>query len=948
MKNIFYVVILIFSFFKVGAQESRMEIVGRVTDTLGVALLESTILLLDPADSTLISYSKADLDGNFEFKRLKNQDYLLKISYIGYVNSFIPVKAGTGKTDVGTVRLKEISQELFQVVVKEARAPMTIRGDTIEYDASTFKVAPGSTVEDLIRRLPGMEVDATGAIKSEGLDVSKVTVDGKSFFGSDPKMATKNLPAEGIAKVQVFREVTEEEKITGNSREDGNRTMNLELKEEFKKGGFGKVIGGIGTEDRFEIKGNYNKFNDKHQFSLIGVGNNTGRNGLGWNDYQDFRGSQSFNFDDGTFGFGGGGGGGRRFVITTGGGGDLGISNSFFGSSDAGYPKNFNGGLNYNFDNKKHKFSGTYFYDYRGLEATAIRNQQVFLPDFSYINRDESNKNSLNRSHSTEMSYEGEIDSMTTLRINATGVLQNNRNDSEANLRLNDESGNLTNLSDINTQFLTGNEVARINAIVRRKFQKQGRSLGLSAGTNFSRSNVTGDQNSVNDFIDPVTGIVTRDIVNQFVESTGTSRDFKANAIYVEPLTKKIFWETFYNFSRSSSLTDRETYDRQEELLVKSDSLSRSSDNLTTYNRIGTSLRYRLESWNIQAGGAWQEYILDGKAWEGDGTLLSDINNKFRIFTPYVSIDYDIRRNKSLGLNYNISNNIPSFSQLQPIIDNSNPLYIREGNPDLLPSTANRVSLNFRNFNSVNFTNLFANMSYTYTDNPIINEEYVDENFVTRVRPINYKHSHSFNLWGNYGFPIVKNKFTVNVNYSSGWSRSYALVNLEENGTTSVSNRGGLRLNVTPNEKISFFLNSSLGVTDVRYSVRSSQNQLIVNQSYSLNFNTQLFWGLFFNSDFDYSIYTNERFGFDTRIPILNISLYKVFLKDNRGELRLSGYDIFDQNRRISQNASVNKVTETLTSNLSRYFMLTFTYNMRGISNESRGGGRRGGMIFMG
>lgn len=942
MRKVYFVVVLfLMSFFKLEAQDARMEIVGRVADTTGVALMESTILLLDPSDSTMISYGRADVNGNFEFNRLKNQDYLLKVSYIGYVNSFVLVNAQSGKKDVGTIKLKEISQELFQVVIKEARAPMTIRGDTIEYDASTFKVPAGSTVEDLIRRLPGMEVDATGSIKSEGMGVSKVTVDGKSFFGSDPKMATKNLPAEGISKVQVFREVTEEERITGNSREDGNRTMNLELKEEFKEGGFGKIVAGIGTEERFEVKGNYNKFTDKHQFSLIGVGNNTGRNGLGWNDYQDFKGSQSFNFDDGTFGFGGGGG--RRFSFS-GSGSDTGISNSFFGSNDAGYPENYNGGINYNFDNKKHKFSGTVFYDQRRLTADAHRTQQVFLPEFSYFNHDASTQETLNKNVSTEMSYEVEMDSTSSLKVNLTGGIQNNRLESFAGLNLTDESGNSTTNSVILNDFLTRNKVIRANAIYRKQLKKKGRNFGLSATTGFSVSDAFGDQISENMYFNPEGGSVTQRIY-QFVDTKGETQEYKVNAIYVEPLTSKLFWETFYNFSANVSAVDRITQDINVSSSVYNDSLSRITENMTTYNRIGTTLRYRLESWNIQVGGAWQEYVLDGLATRLSGELMSDINNKFRIVTPNVSVDYNIRRNKTMGFNYNVSNSIPSFYQLQPIIDNSNPLYIREGNPDLLPSTVNRVSLNYRNFNSINFTNLFANVSYSYTDNPIINEEYVDEYYITRVRPINYKHSHNVNLWASYGFPIVKNKFVINLNYGGSFTRSYALVNLEENGTSSLSNRGGVRVNIMPNEKISVFLNSSLGVTDVKYTINSSQNQKIVNQNYTFNFNTELFWGLFFNTDFDYAIYTNERFGFDTQIPILNLSLYKVFLKDNRGELRLSGYDVFDKNRRISQNASANKVTETVTSNLTRYFMLSFTYNMRGITNEAQNRGRRG-MMF--
>jgi len=214
-----------------------------------------------------------------------------------------------------------------------------MRGDTIEYDASTFQVPEGSTVQDLLRRLPGIELSQDGSIKSDGKDVTKVTVDGKQFFGSDPDVATKNLPAESVSKVQVFDTQTEEEEATGIDSKSDDKTMNLELKEGYKKGGFGKILGGVGTEKRAELKGNYNKFNEKIQFSVVGVGNNTGRNGLSWNDYRDFMGSQSFNFSGSSaYGFGGG----RRYYSF--GGGNNGIESSiqslFFGGSDnGGFPQ---------------------------------------------------------------------------------------------------------------------------------------------------------------------------------------------------------------------------------------------------------------------------------------------------------------------------------------------------------------------------------------------------------------------------------------------------------------------------------------------------------------------------------------------------------------------------------------------------------------------------------
>ena len=406
------------------SQSKSLDISGTVYDTLGAPLPLSTVLLLDPVDTTLISYTRADEKGHFILKNQKRKAALLKISYVGYMPQLIDIiPEAAGPIDIGEVRLKEIAKDLFEVVVKAAKAPMSIRGDTIEYDARKFKVAPGSSVEDLLRRLPGIEVNQEGGISSEGQEVTKVTVDGKRFFGNDPKTATKNLPAEGVSKVQVFDEESEEEKLTGASSTPPEKTMNLELKEEFKKGGFGKIIAGAGTEERAELKGNYNKFNKKEQFSIIGIANNTGRNGLSWDDYQDFRGSQSFNWDDdGDFGFGHGGG----YTIYYGGGDDDGIgdlTNSFFGDRSSGFPINYQGGLNYNYSEEKTDLNAVYFFDKSQLRADAVRNQQNFLPDNNYSNNDVSAQDNTNQGHRVQLRLEQKLDSLNTLVFNANGVL---------------------------------------------------------------------------------------------------------------------------------------------------------------------------------------------------------------------------------------------------------------------------------------------------------------------------------------------------------------------------------------------------------------------------------------------------------------------------------------------------------------------------------------------
>ena len=288
---------------------SKITIQGVIADTLGEDLPFATVMLLNPKDSALINFTRSDDKAAFSFKNIKNTNYLLKISYVGYLPYQQYLDPSVNElNDLGSIKIKPITQELLEVVIRTAKAPLSIRGDTIEYNASSFKVPPGSTVEDLLRRLPGIDVDADGNIKAQGKDVKKLYVDGKTFFGDDPKAATKNLDANIISKVQVFTEKSEQAKLTGIDDGKKDKAMNLELKEEFKKGAFGKLSAAVGTSDRWAARGNYNRFNKKEQFSILGFANNINQTGVNWEDYGEFKGQNSFNNNDnGDFGFSSGG-----------------------------------------------------------------------------------------------------------------------------------------------------------------------------------------------------------------------------------------------------------------------------------------------------------------------------------------------------------------------------------------------------------------------------------------------------------------------------------------------------------------------------------------------------------------------------------------------------------------------------------------------------------------
>ncbi|MCF2487972.1 outer membrane beta-barrel family protein [Dyadobacter sp. CY347] len=902
----------------------RFTLKGVVADTSGAVLPEATIMLLLPKDSSLVNFGRTNKEGAFELKNLKRTQYIFKVSYVGFVPYQETVNPKDGDvTDLGKMRMKVLQKELYEVVIKTARAPLSIRGDTVEFDARAFKVPPGSTVEDLLRKLPGMQVDADGNIKAQGEEVKRVTVDGKRFFGDDPKMATKNLPAEAINKVQVFNGKTEQSKVTGVDDGKREKTVNLELKDSHKKGGFGKAIAGVGTDKRLEGKVSYNRFNDKQQFALLGFGNNTNQSGIARNDYQDFKGSQSFNWgDDGDFGFNSG-----RYY----GGDDITIQPNWGGGGSEGFTKNFAGGANYNYDDKKTKLSTSYFYNQTKAIMDVRSRTENFLTNDSYSSLANSKTIGFTGNHRPSFRFEKNIDSLNTIilisnsRINSGDDSFNSYQQSFLNEGVVTNQSSVKNLSEYNS-FAMANLL-----IYRHKFKKKGRNFAASIGYNINNADENKNLSSNNVFFQDST---RNSIINQLNETESTRGNLKGSLSYIEPFAKKFFWETFYNYSMRKDKVDRDVFDVSDAGQQVNPLLTRFYSNDFTYNRVGSSIRYSNKGLNIAAGLAGVQFELRGKfAADKASADFMRVSKSYFTFVPNVSVNYDLKNNRYVYAEYGLNVREPSITDLQPIIDNSNPLFITEGNPDLIPSSSHSVYAGYNMFNPANFINIYIGLSYNYNVNQIVYNRTVNvENLITTTKPINVTGGYSYGTYGGFGFPLKKTKATMNVNASVNLSNNITYINNVENETSTDSYNFGTRLDLTPSDAFTFYGNANWGISEAKYSINTNQNQKIFNATYGADVNAKGPMDIYFNAKFNYRIYKNDQFGFDQKLPILNLSVYKIVLKSKKGEIRLTANDVFKKNLGITQNVNQNYYTERRVATLSRYFMLSFTYNMRGVT----------------
>ena len=900
----------------------KITIRGIIQDTSSVGMGGATVMLLAPKDSALVNFSRANDKGVFEFKNVKNTHYILKVSYVGYLPyQQILAPSATEIADLGNVGIKPISKELLEVVVKTARAPLTIKGDTIEYDARSFKVPAGSSVEDLLRRLPGMEIDAQGNIKAQGKDVKKVLVDGKTFFGDDPKAATKNLGAETISKVQVFNDKSEQAKLTGVDDGKKEKAINLELKEEYKKGAFGKITGAVGTDSRMALRGNYNKFNKTSQFSILGYGNNINETGVNWSDYSEFKGNNTFSQNDnGDFGFGGG----NRWWSSN---GDD-ITNNFDGR---GFTNNGGGGMNYNFDNKKTKFSSSYFYNQTRLFLDQYQNKKTFLQNSAFLTTDTSSQNNFRGNHSIGTRFERMIDSSNTLIVKAN-MRAGMKNDVNSMFQSNlTEEGLLRTRSDIKNSNDFTNFYLNTNAIFRHKFKKKGRNYALSFGYNVNNSIGNENLNSLTKFI--TAGTFTEQIraIRQINDNDNRQNMVKGSALFLEPLSKKIFWETFYNFSSDNRSVNRQAFNGLFENR-RMDSLSTYFENNVTYNRIGTSLRYSFSGVNISLGGAALRYDLDGKQFpQKGGQLFSSVTKSYPNFMSYLDASLELKNNLYFNFSYSLDITAPQIADLQPVINNNNPFFISTGNPDLNPEKSHSVSLSMYKFDPATFLNINIWGNYNYYLSQVVYNQTIDPNtFIVRTRPENLSGGDNFSLGTYCGFPIIKTKLTVNLNPNISVSNNPTYINGILNNSNNQNYNLSFGLNLTPSDKLIMSLNTRLGINNIKFSLSESQNQNIRNNGLDVSIKWNFVAKTFLETNLDYKRFRNERFGFEQDIPIYNVSVRRLFMKENKLEVRLAAFDVFNKRQSILQSGFQNTVVNQTSSTLARYFMLSLTYNLKG------------------
>ncbi|GHN00671.1 collagen-binding protein [Cytophagales bacterium WSM2-2] len=925
----------------------KFVVKGQLKDSVG-ALPGATIMILQQKDSSLVQFGVSNSEGKFEVKGISAGDYIFKASftsYQSYMKKFSARPENGQEIDLGAIRMSPKSNTLNEVVVKGFKDPVKVKRDTVEYNAGSFKVKPNANVEDLLKKLPGVEVDNSGTITAQGETVQRVMVDGKEFFGQDPKLATRNLPADAVDKVQVYDKKSDQAVFSGIDDGQRQKTVNLELKEEKRHAMFGNNSVGAGKDmidaggsGRYMGSVSLNRFEKGNQLSFLGMGNNVNQQGFSFGDVANFGGAA------------GGGGGGATIVINQGGGGgggpqaNTGLQN--------GIVTNYAGGVNGNRTSNggNTKVNASYFYNRmdQSLATTTHRinylSPNPTLPDGGFYNFDQfSGQHSITDNHRANLTIDHKIDSANSLKF--TGNASYSSSDQAATTQATTMNiGNIGVKNDnANTTTSRGNS-ASLNSslLLRHRFPKKGRTVSSNLTFNYTSSDSKGTLNSTTNFYNPD----SVGIQNQRNSQSTTSPTYGVTLSYTEPLGGRKYLEANYNFTSDINKVNKEVYNADNDILDTK--LSNKYNSNYLYNRPGLNFRVNREKYSLTVGAAYQNTRL-----HGDLILKNvTIDKEFQAFLPVAHFNYDFTNFKRFRFDYTTNMQEPTIQQLQPIIDNSNPLNLSQGNPDLRPAYSHQLRTNFTLFDPTSFMNVFAFVNANYTTNSIVNSQTVDNKTLIRTTmPVNVKDGASVNGTFNFGIPVrkINSRFNLGPNYSA--SRSINVVNNEENTMVQQTVGGRTGYNYTLGEVLIFDMSANFSYQETKYSygnktsspgAQQSPSQYYFNQTYSSEVNVNFLKKYSFNTELDYFIYNSATTNFHQEIPLLKASISRFILKNNTGEIKFTVNNMLNYGVSVTQTASTNYLQQVTNNNLGRYFMVSFTYALNKQLNPL-GGGRRGG-----
>ena len=880
------------------AQQSGVNVTGSVVEQGSDTPIEqATVRLLNVKDSAMVRGVVSARNGSFTLKNVKKGSYLLHITFIGYQP--LQITGKKNPVNVGKLELSDGAIELGEAVVIGKAPEVTVRNDTVEYNADSYKVTEGSVLEDLLKKMPGVEVDSEGKITVNGKEVKKVMVDGKEFFSDDPKVASKNLPAKMIDKLQVLDKKSDMAQMTGFDDGEEETVINLTVKPGMKQGWFGNAYGGYGSKDRYEGNAMVNRFVNNDQITFMGGANNT--NNMGFSDLA----STMFS--------GMGGGGGRR-------GG--------FGAG-SGITSSGNAGLNFSKEFKPDKLTlgGNTRYSHSDNDARSKSDRQNILPgDSSSYDNSEAMSRTKSDNFGVDFRLEWKPDTMTQLIFRPSFSLSHSMNDNFSDATTLDNERDTVNTNKSSNYSESNGYNLNASIDFSRKLNNKGRvfSATLSGGNSDSYSD---GMNRSDIVYFNQTDALKNSIIDQRSRYDNKGFNYRAYVSWVEPIGHNNFIQATYSISQRKQEALKNVYNQDADGIynVLDSAYSQSYRNNFISQRASLSFKSQRAKFNYTIGLNLDPSYSSSENFVGD-TTLSKITRKVVNLSPMAQFNYMFDKRTNLRIMYNGRTSQPSMTQLQPVADISDPTNITIGNPDLNPRYTNNVFIRFQQFTPEKQRAFMIMANGSYIINDIVS--YTSYNQETGVKTTTYK-----NVNGNYSgnvrmmlnTPLKNKKFSINSMTMASFANSNGYINEEKNTNRNLilSERGGIDFR-------SSYLD--LGVNgNIRYNATSNSLQKENNQNtfnYGAGGYTTIYLPLNFKIESDVNWSTNSGYGdgFKQNEVLWNASASKSFLKNNQGTLRFKIYDILQQRSNISRSVTASYIQDSEYNTLGSYFMVHFIY----------------------
>lgn len=889
---------------------------GTVKDTAEKNVLPFAVVSLLQKDSTLYKFTRSDKTGAFQLRDVKPGDYRLLITYPKFADYSDNIKVEQAPLDLGLVPLTQQTKLLEAVIIKSAGA-IRIKGDTTEFVADSFKVREGATVEELLKKLPGFTVNSKGEITAQGQRVQKVLVDGEEFFGDDPTMATKNIGAKAVDKIQVFDNKTDQQQLTGISTGNEGKTVNIKLKEDQKKGGFGKYSVASNFKSLHDVNLLYNRFIGKKKLSVYGTKSSTSTGSINWEDQRRL-GLNDYEFDE------------VAGYYTSFGGYD----ETFNDWSLRGLPDAYTaGGLYSNrFGADKQSVNASYRYNRLGTRNTGSVITQNILPDTLFYTNQYTKSRGRNEQHAFNGKWEWKLDSLSTLKFNSaltrkiTTYFTETRTESLSEERDTVNTGNRVN-EGRNIRMQSDNQLQ-----YKRLFKKTGRQLIATLRLNTIDDDAIGTLNYINRFY-KANRVDSSQSSDQQKGNKGHSQTMGGKITYAEPLSTKISVIAEYGYNRNTAASNRTTLEKTgtgkyEDFL---DSLSNNFDMKALSHSGSLISRYATKKFQASLGSGISAVQLN---------LLNKDNGSTRLYnflnlTPQSSVSYTIKPNNSVRLNYRGNTVQPNLEQLQPLNNNTDPLNIIVGNPNLEVGFRHNISLSYGYYKVLSQSGMWTSFNYSATENAITNITTVDAFGRKTTMPVNVNGNKSWNFWGewNRGEGEKKLGHTASVEANGGVYNNF--INGNANRTTSTTFEFGYGLRYEVDEKWSLHIEPKIGHSN---SV-SSLNKGAKTSYFTYGGESEGYIKLPGNFELKSDIELNWQqritaFAGNPNLTIWNAELNKKIFKNKSGIVSILARDILNSNRGFTRTINSNFINEERYLRVSQYFMLKFEWSFNKMGGD--------------